>query len=116
MSHNSLLQLGKRRKIVAGRPQLPKRRLGRIAAMATLIALAALALVGPTGVRAWSDAGHVLRQRQAELAALRAKKDSIANRVELLDPANADPDLVGELLRRNLNVAGPDEVVVQREQ
>ncbi|OYZ43953.1 MAG: septum formation initiator, partial [Novosphingobium sp. 16-62-11] len=28
------------------------------------------------------------------------------------DPRHADPDLVGELLRSNLNVAHPDELVI----
>ena len=37
------------------------------------------------------------------------------NRVELLDPEHADPDMVGELLRQQMNVVHPDEVVVQIE-
>jgi len=34
------------------------------------------------------------------------------NRVALLDPRHADPDLTGELLRSNLNVVHPDEMVM----
>jgi len=30
----------------------------------------------------------------------------------LLDPRHADPDLTGELLRSNLNVIHPDEMVL----
>jgi hypothetical protein len=30
----------------------------------------------------------------------------------LLDPRHADSDLAGELLRRNLNVVHPDEMVM----
>ena len=61
-------------------------------------------------------AGAAAREhREAELAELRAERDRIANRVDLLDPDNADPDLVGELLRNNLNVAHPDEIVVPRD-
>ncbi|WP_066556540.1 FtsB family cell division protein [Croceicoccus bisphenolivorans] len=99
---------------MATTPHLPKRRFGRVVAVGALITLGALALVGPTGVRAWSDSARVLEQRETELATLRAERERIANRVELLDPSNADPDLVGELLRSNLNVAHPDEVVVPR--
>jgi len=113
MSGNQFLNLGKRRK-AAAKPHLPKRRMGRVIAAGTLISLGALALVGPTGVRAWSESARVLEQREQELLELRAERDRIANRVELLDSGNADPDLVGELLRSNLNVAHPDEVVVSR--
>lgn len=113
MVGTNLTHLGKRRK-VAARPHLPKRRLGRVVAVSMLITLGALALVGPTGVRAWSDSARVLAQREAELDKLRHERARIANRVDLLNPANADPDLVGELLRSNLNVAHPDEVVVSR--
>ncbi|MBB3991142.1 FtsB family cell division protein [Croceicoccus naphthovorans] len=108
------MQLGKRRRVVA-RPHLPKRRFGRVVAVGALIFLGAMALVGPTGLRAWSESATVLEKRNAELAQLRAERERIANRVELLDPNNADPDLVGELLRSNLNVAHPDEVVVSRD-
>nr|WP_225899660.1 septum formation initiator [Croceicoccus gelatinilyticus] len=72
-------------------------------------------LVGPTGVRAWSESARMLDQREMELSALQAERDRIANRVELLDPAHADPDLVGELLRSNLNVAHQDELVLSRD-
>ncbi|MDT0574952.1 septum formation initiator [Croceicoccus sp. F390] len=94
------------------RPQLRRRRFGRIVVICMVIGLSALSLVGPTGVLAWSTAAQTLEQRQDELALLQTERDRIANRVHLLDPDNADPDLVGELLRKNLNVAHPDEVVV----
>ena len=32
--------------------------------------------------------------------------------VDALNPNSADPDLVGELIRKNLNVVHPDEVVI----
>ena len=34
------------------------------------------------------------------------------NRVSLLDPRHANPDMVDELVRRDLGVAHPDEIVV----
>ena len=30
----------------------------------------------------------------------------------LLDPRGADPDLIGELLRKDVNVVHPDEIIV----
>jgi len=100
---------------LAHRPRVQERRLGRLFAASGVVVLAALALVGPTGVHAWSESARTLKQREAELVLLQAERDRMANRVRLLDPGNADPDLVGELLRRNLNVAHPDEVVVPRD-
>ncbi len=54
-----------------------------------------------------------LEQRHAQLARLEQDRDKLKNRVALLNPENADPDLVGELLRSNLNVAHPDEIVIK---
>ena len=83
--------------------------------LGAVLMFTALALVGPTGLRALSDADGLLEKRQAELAEISAERDRIANRVELLDPDNVDPDLAGELVRSNLNVVHPDEVVVPRD-
>jgi cell division protein FtsB len=82
--------------------------------LAGLILAGGIALAGPTGILAWSENRQLLTERRAELAKLTKQRDELRNRVDLLDPRNADPDLVGELLRRNLNVAHPDEIVVQR--
>ena len=107
--------LVRRGRKIAAQPRARKRSLGQMAAALGVIAFAALALVGPTGVSAWADSRQKLEHREMELAELRAERDRIANRVDLLDPDNADPDLVGELLRNNLNVAHPDEIVVPRD-
>lgn len=55
---------------------------------------------------------RMLEQRQQEVAQLNAQRDELKNRVALLDPRHADPDLAGELLRSNLNVVHPDEMVM----
>jgi cell division protein FtsB len=36
----------------------------------------------------------------------------MANRVMLLDPQKANPDMVDELVRRDLGLAQPDEVII----
>ena len=41
-----------------------------------------------------------------------ARREMLKNRVALLDPRHANPDLVDELVRKGLNVAHPDEVIV----
>ena len=55
---------------------------------------------------------RLLDQRQKEVQQLTAHRDELKNRVALLDPRHADPDLAGELLRSNLNVVHPDEMVM----
>lgn len=74
--------------------------------------LLAYAVIGPSGLIALSDHRAALDQRKAELAALQEKHDSLKNRVRLLDPNNIDPDLGGELIRKELGVAAPDEIVI----
>jgi cell division protein FtsB len=82
------------------------------AALALLLLLMGLAIAGPSGLLAWSENAQQLEQRHARIAKLTEERDALRNRVELLDPAHADPDLVGEELRENFNVVHPDEVVL----
>ncbi len=81
-------------------------------ALLALLAIGAYAVIGPTGVLAWSDYQQRLEQQTAELAALEKERDALRNRVDLLNPDGVDPDLAGELLRKELNVVHPDEIVV----
>lgn len=70
------------------------------------------AVLGPNGALAYGDIKRRLAQRQIELAALDQHRAELRNRVNLLDPKSADPDMVDELVRKDLNVAHPDEVIV----
>lgn len=90
------------------------RRQGLTEAMALLclLAMAGLGFFGPSGLVAWSENRQMLEQRQAEVQALRLERDRLRNRVALLNPRNIDSDLAGELLRKDLNVVHPDEVVI----
>ena len=83
-------------------------------ALVALVFLAGIGVAGPAGLLAWSENGRVLAERKTELAQLTARLDELRNRVEVLAARHADPDLVGELLRKNLNVAHPDEIVIAR--
>lgn len=94
------------------RISLPKEQLTQWAALGVLLLLGGAAIAGPSGLLAWSEYLQLRDQRQAQIAQLTAQRDELRNRVELLDPDHADPDLVGELLRSNLNVVHPDEVVI----
>ena len=70
------------------------------------------AIAGENGVLAWGDYRRAKVQESAHLAQLEAERARLAHRAQLLDPAHADPDLVEELVRRDLGVLRPDEVVI----
>lgn len=82
------------------------------AALLALLGIASYALLGPTGIIAWTDYRAALNERSAELAKLEKERDALRNRQRLLTRDNVDPDLAGELMRKDLNVVAPDEVVV----
>ncbi|GAB5347515.1 FtsB family cell division protein [Alteriqipengyuania sp. 357] len=83
-------------------------------ALAALLLMGGMAIAGPSGIFAWSDASNALAQREARIAALREQRDGLRQRVDALDPDNADPDMVVEMMRRNLNVVHPDEVILPK--
>tara|TARA_B100000678_G_scaffold187062_1_gene156377 strand:+ start:747 stop:1103 length:357 start_codon:yes stop_codon:yes gene_type:complete len=83
-------------------------------ALAALLLMGGLAIAGPSGIFAWSDASNALAQREARIAALEEQRDGLRQRVDALDPDNADPDMVVEMMRRNLNVVHPDEVILPK--
>lgn len=70
------------------------------------------AIFGSNGVIAWGDYAKRLESRRAELVQLERDKAVLSNRVTLLDPRHADPDMAEELVKRDLGVAHPDEVIV----
>jgi len=95
-------------------PKLPRESLTQTLALIALLLLGAVGLAGPSGLLAWSENARLLNERQLEVRKLTSETDELRNKVNLLNPKHADPDLVGELLRSRLNVVHPDEVVIQR--
>jgi len=81
-------------------------------ALIALLAIAGYAVLGPTGVLAWSDYKTALTGHSKDLENLEIRRDALKNRIALLDSNGADPDLIGELVRSRLNVVHPDEVIV----
>ena len=73
------------------------------------------AIVGENGVLAWGDYRRVKAQESAQLVQLETERARLAHRAALLDPAHADPDLVEEMVRRDLGLMRPDEVVIPTE-
>jgi len=93
-------------------PKLPRETLAHGAALVCLLLMGGFAIAGPSGLLAWSENLRQLEVRQAEIRMVEQQRDDLRNRVALLNPRHADPDLTGELLRSNLNVAHPDEMVM----
>ncbi|OJY60810.1 MAG: septum formation initiator [Sphingobium sp. 66-54] len=81
-------------------------------AIVLLLAFIAYAIVGPNGILAWGDYSRQVKQREAELKMLKARKATLENRVRLVDPHRVDPDMADELVRKELGVTHPDEVIV----
>src|SRR5215213_3787357 len=73
---------------------------------------AGYAVAGPNGLLAWGGYHRDLQERKIELAKLEAEKAQLRHRSTLLDPRKADPDMADELVRRDLGLVRPDEVIV----
>ncbi|WP_338245028.1 FtsB family cell division protein [Aurantiacibacter hainanensis] len=97
------------------RRDIVRERIGNAAALLVLMLIGGLALIGPSGVLAWGEQASRLDEHEKRIAALQETRAELENRVELLDPENVDPDFASELVRGNLNVAHPDEYVVELE-
>ena len=70
------------------------------------------AIAGENGILAWGSYHHALQQRQAELAQIEQQRAELKHRSDLLNPKRADPDMADELVRKNLGLVRPDEVIV----
>jgi cell division protein FtsB len=70
------------------------------------------AIAGPNGLLAWGGYHRNLKERQVELAELKAERQALRHRSTLLDPRKADPDIAEELVRQDLGLVRPDEVIV----
>ena len=73
---------------------------------------AGYAVAGPNGLLAWGGYHRNLNDRKAELAKLDADRAQLRHRSALLDPRKADPDMADELVRRDLGLVRPDEVII----
>lgn len=71
------------------------------------------AVIGSNGILAWGDYRRTLDEKSVVLAQLEEEKARLAHRAELLDPNSADPDLAEEMVRSELGLVRPDEVIIQ---
>ena len=88
-----------------------------VPALALLIVgtFAGHAVAGPNGLLAWGGYHRALEERKAELAQLERERAQLRHRSALLDPRKADPDIADELVRKDLGLVRPDEVIIPLE-
>lgn len=70
------------------------------------------AVLGPNGVLAYHDYQRQLVEAKAQYAKLDKQRATLRNRKDLLDPRHVNPDLADEMVRKELNVVHPDEVII----
>ena len=70
------------------------------------------AVLGPNGILSYREYSRQLEARRRDYVVLDRQRAELKNRVALLDPKRADPDMVDELTRKELNVVHPNEVIV----
>ena len=76
---------------------------------------AGYAVAGPNGLLAWGGYHRDLNERKSELARIEAERETLRHRSALLDPRKADPDMADELVRKDLGLVRPDEVIIPLE-
>ncbi|WP_310476839.1 septum formation initiator family protein [Sandarakinorhabdus sp.] len=88
----------------------------RAALPALCVALASYfafhAVSGPTGYVAWREYKVQRSKLQHAVQTSEEQQAALQRRLVLLDPRHVDPDLADELVRRNLDLVKPDEVIV----
>ena len=70
------------------------------------------AVVGSRGLLAWRQLKEEIAATERELAAVRAEREALEDKVHRLRPESLDPDLIDELARRHLSLAGPLDVII----
>ena len=89
-----------------------RRAMGPALAVVIIGTFAGHAVAGPNGLLAWGGYHRDLKARQTELAQLEGERARLRHRSALLDPRKADPDMADELVRRDLGLVRPDEVIL----
>jgi cell division protein FtsB len=98
-----------------GRPKsigLIRRAMWPAVALLVVGTFAGHAIAGENGLFAWRGYTQQLEARKTELASLQAERNQLRHKSALLDPRKADPDLAEEMVRKDLGMVRPDEVVV----
>jgi hypothetical protein len=97
------------------RNDIVREKLDGSARLRVLLLLGGLALADPTGCCRGAKTSRCSKSASNRSRELAADRGELQNLVERLNPDHVDPDLATELMRKNLNVAHPDEYVIEIE-
>jgi cell division protein FtsB len=79
----------------------------------TLCAYFAYHLVqGERGLLAWMRLNQQVREARVTLATVEAERQTLERRVDLLRPEHLDRDMLDERARSQLNLIGPNDIVI----
>jgi len=67
---------------------------------------------GDRGLNAWERLSRQLQAAKGTLAGVEAERARLAHRVSQMQPDHIDPDLLDQQVRRVLDFAAPDEIVI----
>jgi cell division protein FtsB len=67
---------------------------------------------GDRGLRSWMHLSQELRLAKTTLAGAAAERAALDRRVADMRPDHLDPDLLDTQVRRTLDLAAPDEIIV----
>lgn len=67
---------------------------------------------GPRGFAFHEKLASQSRQLSDELATIKKQRSDFETRVTLLRPESVDPDMLDEMARSTLDVAGPNDLIV----
>ena len=94
-----------------------KRRIRGVIAPAVFLAVTSYfclnAVQGPHGLKSATAQQAVLKQAQADLAAAETDRDGWQRRVHALENDHLDRDMLDERVRALLNLASPNDIIVQ---
>jgi cell division protein FtsB len=74
------------------------------------------AVVGSRGLLAWRQLNWEIEATERQLAAVRAERQELEDKIYRLRPDSLDPDLIDELARRRLSLAAPLDVIILLEE
>lgn len=85
---------------------------GPAVALLVILNFAGYAIAGPNGLLALGDYRRQIVEKKAALARVEAQRATLQHRVALLDARHVDPDMADELVRKEMGLARPDEVII----